>query len=76
MFAFAGIDNLCFLSLRSDNHNVANEKTNATLLFVEAKQGIDHSFSPRIHKIKILYFEDHSNNSSDIWQGETNRQLL
>lgn len=71
-----GIDNLGFLSLRSDSLNVTNEKTNAMLLFVEAEQRIDHSFSPRSHKVKILYFEDQSNNSNDIWQGETNRQLL
>lgn len=71
-----GIDNLGFLSLRSDSLNVTNEKTNAMLLFVEAEQRIDHSFSPRKHKVKILYFEDQSNNSNDIWQGETNRQLL
>lgn len=71
-----GIDNLCFLSLRSDSLNVTNEKTNARLLFVEAEQRIDHSFSPRKHKVKIPYFEDQSNNSSDICQGETNRQLF
>lgn len=71
-----GIDNLCFLSPRSDRLNVTNEKTNALLLFVEAEQRIDHFFSPRKHQAKILYFEDQSNNSSDIWQGEMSRQLL
>lgn len=72
----AGIDNLCFLSLRSDRLNVTNEKTNAMLLFVEAEQRIDHFFPPRKHQVKILYFEDQRNNSSDIWQGETSRLLL
>lgn len=71
-----GIDNLCFLSPRSDRLNVTNEKTNAVLLFVEAEQRIDHFFSPRKHQVKILYFEDQSNNSNDIWQGEMGRQLL